>query len=109
VAFVQVMTTVGSAEDAEALARSIVDARLAACVQVVGPIRSVYRWQGEVCAETEWRCEAKTTRQRMDALIEHVRVNHSYDLPEIVAVPVEGGDSGYLDWVAEQSSPQASA
>lgn len=97
-----VMTTVGSAQDAESLARSIVDARLAACVQVVGPIRSVYCWQGKVCTEQEWRCEAKTTAERADALVEHVRANHAYDLPEIVSVQIDSGSDEYLDWVSEQ-------
>jgi periplasmic divalent cation tolerance protein len=68
------MTTVGSAEAAENLARSIVDGRLAACVQLVA-IRSVYRWDGELCAEQEWRCEAKTTGERVRALTEHIRTN----------------------------------
>ena len=99
---VVVTTTVGSAEVAEGLARSIVDGRLAACVHVV-PIRSVYRWQGEICAEPEWRCEAKTTDERAGALIEHIRANHGYHLPEIVAIPISGSED-YLAWVAAESA-----
>lgn len=97
--YVQVVTTVGSADDAEALARSIVGARLAACVHVV-PIRSVYRWNGEVTAEPEWRCEAKTTAERAEALMTHIGANHSYDLPEIVVLPIDTGSGAYLDWLA---------
>jgi len=99
-----VLTTVGSAAEAQALARSVVAARLAACVQVVGPISSVYRWQGEVCAEQEWRCEAKTTTERSDALVEHIAANHPYDLPEIVAIPITAGSAAYLDWLATETT-----
>jgi periplasmic divalent cation tolerance protein len=100
--YLQVLTTIDSADAAERLARGIVDARLAACVQVVGPIRSVYRWQGEVHDEQEWQCLAKTTAERLDALVEHVRGQHSYDEPEIIATPIVGGSAGYLAWLREQ-------
>lgn len=99
-----VLTTVGSESDAEALARSIVEARLAACVQVVGPIRSVYRWQGQVCAEQEWRCEAKTTAERVDALIAFIAAGHPYELPEIVVVELAAGSPAYLDWLAAETT-----
>jgi len=99
-----VLTTVAAAADAEALARSIVAARLAACVQVVGPIRSIYRWHGEVCAEQEWRCEAKTTTERVDALVEHIAANHPYELPEIVTLPIVAGSRPYLDWLATETT-----
>jgi periplasmic divalent cation tolerance protein len=105
VSHVQVLTTIDSAEAAERLARSIVDARLAACVQVVGPIRSVYRWQGEVCAEQEWQCLAKTTSERVDPLVEHIRAIHSYDLPEIIATPITGGSADYLAWLSAGGDP----
>lgn len=100
--YLQVLTTVDSGEAAERLATGIVEARLAACVQVVGPIRSVYRWQDAVQSEQEWQCLAKTTAQRLDALIEYVQSHHSYDVPEIIATPVVGGSAEYLSWVGEQ-------
>ena len=99
---VQVLTTVDSEEAAERLAHGMVDARLAACVQVVGPVSSVYRWQGAVQAEQEWQCLAKTTAGRLDALVEHLKAHHPYDLPEIVATPIVGGSADYLRWVSEQ-------
>ena len=98
--YVLVLTTVGSADVAEQLAAGIVAARLAACVQVVGPVRSVYRWQGAIQAEQEWQCLAKTTAQRLDALVEYLRENHPYELPEVIATPIVGGSAGYLEWVA---------
>ncbi|HEY3263267.1 MAG TPA: divalent-cation tolerance protein CutA [Pseudonocardiaceae bacterium] len=99
---VQVLTTVDSEEAAERLARGMVDGRLAACVQVVGPICSVYRWQGVVQAEQEWQCLAKTTAERLDELVEHLGRHHPYDLPEIIATPIVGGSQDYLRWVSEQ-------
>jgi periplasmic divalent cation tolerance protein len=99
---VQVVTTVDSEEGAQQLARDLVDGRLAACVQVVGPIHSVYRWQGDVQEEREWQCVAKTTADRLDAVVEHLRRHHPYDLPEVVATPIVGGSDDYLRWVSEQ-------
>lgn len=103
---VRVETTTDDAAEAERLARSVVDARLAACAQVGGPIMSYYRWEGEVQRDEEWLIVMKTTRARLDALTEHVRAEHSYDVPEIVAVPVEGGNPGYLRWVAEETGAE---
>ena len=99
---VQVLTTVDSEDGAQRLARGMVDERLAACVQVVGPIMSVYRWQGAVQVEREWQCLAKTTAERLEALVEHLRRHHPYELPEIVATPIVGGGEDYLRWVSEQ-------
>jgi periplasmic divalent cation tolerance protein len=95
-----VVTTVGSEEQAAALARSIVEARLAACVQIEA-IRSVYRWQDEVRDEPEWRLAIKTTAQRYAELERHIKANHSYDTPEIVRVEIAGGSSEYLRWINE--------
>jgi periplasmic divalent cation tolerance protein len=93
---------VDTEQAAERLAQGIVDGRLAACVQVVGPIRSVYRWQGAVQAEQEWQCLAKTTVGRLDALVEFLGQHHPYDLPEIIATPIVGGSEAYLRWVSDQ-------
>ncbi|MGE5407904.1 MAG: divalent-cation tolerance protein CutA [Syntrophothermus sp.] len=100
---VQVLTTVPSEHVAERIAAALVDSRLAACVQVVGPIVSRYRWQGEIEEEREWQCLAKTTRRRYEALESAIRDLHPYDEPEIVATPIVAGSSGYLRWVEENS------
>jgi periplasmic divalent cation tolerance protein len=100
-----VMTTTDSAEGAEVLARGIVDARLAACVHIVGPIRSIYRWEGDVQSEQEWQCWIKTSADRLDALTEHIKKNHSYDVPEVVALPIVGGSADYLSWVTNETRP----
>jgi periplasmic divalent cation tolerance protein len=99
-AYVMVLTTVGSEEQAGALARSLVDAKLAACVHIQ-PIRSVYRWKGDVLDEPEWRLAIKTTAERYDAVERHINERHSYETPEIVRIGIEGGSSEYLKWIEE--------
>lgn len=104
---VVVATTVASEEAARGLAGGVVEARLGACAQVLGPMTSVYRWQGAVQQEPEWRVEVKTTTDRVPALVDHIRANHEYDLPEIIATPVTGGSAEYLEWVAAESRRQS--
>lgn len=97
-----VATTTDSAEAAGELARSAVEARLAACAQVVGPISSVYRWRGRVETAREWQVLFKTTRY--DDLAAHIGERHSYDLPEVVATPIVAGTAPYLNWIAEETT-----
>lgn len=99
--FVQVLTTAGSEEEAGRIAAVLVERRLAACVQVVGPVVSRYRWQGEVEEAREWQCLAKTTRAAYEALEAAIRGVHSYDEPEIIATPIVAGSAGYLAWIAD--------
>jgi periplasmic divalent cation tolerance protein len=100
-----VITTTDSVGAAEELGRGIVEARLGACVQIVGPIRSVYRWEGDVQNDQEWQCWIKTSTDRLDALTEHIKKNHSYDVPEVVALPIVGGSEDYLTWVTDETRP----
>lgn len=100
---VQVTTTTATDSDARALAQGLVEARLAACVQVVGPITSVYRWEGEVQVDDEWLCLAKTTRARLSELTAWIAEHHAYDVPEVIATPVVGGSDAYLRWVAAET------
>ncbi|GAB3478036.1 divalent-cation tolerance protein CutA [Nocardiopsis coralliicola] len=101
----RVETTAGSRADAEAIARSAVEHRLAACAQVHGPITSVYRWEQRIEADEEWAVVMKTAADRLDALTAHLTDVHAYDVPEIVAVPVTGGSDAYLDWVVDETRP----
>ncbi|MFG2296999.1 divalent-cation tolerance protein CutA [Streptomyces sp. NPDC048603] len=105
VAVVTVLTTVDSAEGAAALARGAVEARLAACAQISGPVTSVYRWQGAVETAQEWQVLFKTTAERYPALEAALAAGHPYDTPEIIATPVAGGGAGYLAWVAAEVAP----
>ena len=97
-----VTTTWPSDADAERAAEAAVVERLAACAQVQGPIRSVFRWEGKLDRATEWYCHLKTTAERYPALEARLRALHPYEVPEIVAVPVVAGSAPYLAWVREQ-------
>lgn len=101
--YVQVLTTTDSEERALDLAAGITDARLAACAQVVGPIRSLYWWDGKVQNEQEWQLLIKTTAEIVPALKKFIKENHSYDVPEIIATPIVEGNEEYLDWITEQT------
>ncbi|MGH3808468.1 MAG: divalent-cation tolerance protein CutA [Pseudonocardiaceae bacterium] len=98
-----VVTSTDRVEEAEELGRGIVEARLGACVQIVGPIRSIYRWEGEVRSDQEWQCWIKTSTDRLDALTEYITKNHSYAVPEVVALPIVGGSADYLSWVRNET------
>ncbi|MGQ0751315.1 MAG: divalent-cation tolerance protein CutA [Betaproteobacteria bacterium] len=87
------------------LARALVDKRLAACVNVLGEISSVYRWKGEIANETEVAVLIKTRAAAYGALEAGIKALHPYEVPEIVAVPVASGLPAYLDWVAAETSP----
>lgn len=100
-----VYITASSRAEADRIARALLDARLAACVNILGPIRSLYRWKGRVCRGREVAMLAKTRADRVPALVRAVRAAHSYDLPAIVAVPVQGGHAAFLEWVGEETRP----
>ncbi|TWG09080.1 divalent-cation tolerance protein CutA [Saccharopolyspora dendranthemae] len=101
---VQVVTTTDSEESAAELARGVVEAGLGACVQVV-PIRSFYVWDGAAQDDPEWQLQIKTSSGRLEALVAHVKDHHGYDVPEIIATPIVGGNPDYLAWVDEQTTP----
>ena len=100
-----VLTNLPDRAGAEKLAAELVEQRLAACVNVLAPCRSVYRWQGAVQKEEEHPVLIKTTRERYAALEAAIRAAHPYELPEIVAVPIERGLPGYLQWVIDETAP----
>jgi periplasmic divalent cation tolerance protein len=91
------------AGEAEQLAKALVDERLAACVNVTG-VQSCFRWEGTVSNEPEQLLIIKTQHRLLDPLIARIRELHSYDLPEIIAMPVVGGYAPYLDWIREETS-----
>jgi periplasmic divalent cation tolerance protein len=96
-----VLVTAGSEEDAAKIAKALVEERLAACVNIVPNIRSIYRWQGQVEDDQESLLVIKTTESALVALEERVRALHSYDVPEVIALPLDQGSAPYLDWLAE--------
>jgi periplasmic divalent cation tolerance protein len=97
----QVETAVGSREAAARMARVLVDEERAACVQVVGPVHSTYRWQGAVEQAEEWLCRCKTTAAQFEPLSARIRELHSYDTPEIIAFPIVAGDPAFLAWIRD--------
>lgn len=96
---IQVVTTTDRKEDAERIAGVLVEERLAACVQVIGPVFSTYRWKGRVETAEEWQCWAKTEADLYEDVEKAIRAIHPYELPEIVALPVLRGSPEYLDWL----------
>lgn len=97
----QVFCTTDSRGEAEAIAEALVREGLAACVQIAGPIVSVYQWEGEVARAEEWLLLAKTTAARYRDLEATIAAVHSYEVPEIVAVPIERGSEAYLAWLRQ--------
>src|SRR5262249_52557588 len=96
-----VLTTAPNDATAETMARTLVEERLAACVNVHGPVISVYRWKGAIEREAERQLVIKTTRDRLPALEARVKALHSYELPELIVLSVEGGSQAYLEWVSQ--------
>jgi periplasmic divalent cation tolerance protein len=99
---IQIVTTTDGKDLAERIGRALVDGRLAACVQIVGPITSIYRWEGKTETAEEWQCWIKTTRDRYAAVEQAIRQIHTYTVPEILAIPVVAGNPAYLKWLEEQ-------
>src|SRR5436190_17744645 len=98
------LTTVPADFDAPALARAIIDARVAACVNILPAVRSVYRWQGAVEEALEQQLVIKTTRESVDALWKALKERHPYEVPEFIVLPVVDGNPAYLEWVRESVS-----
>jgi periplasmic divalent cation tolerance protein len=99
---VQVVTTAATKQDAERIAHALVERRLAACAQVIGPIQSVYRWRGAIETAEEWQCWIKSRRELCTEIQRAIRELHSYEVPEILVLPVLDGDADYLAWLDEQ-------
>lgn len=102
--YVQVTTTTDSQEEARRLGRTAVEARLAACGQVFGPISSTYWWKGAIETAEEWVCLMKTTMEQADPLIAHIKQEHSYETPDITAIPISNGSADYLAWIRKETS-----
>lgn len=100
--FIQITTTTDSEAAAQEIAAHLVEQRLAACVQVLGPIRSTYRWEGKVETSAEWLCVIKSRAALYSEIEQAIRERHSYDVPEIIAIPILAGSDSYLTWLAEQ-------
>jgi periplasmic divalent cation tolerance protein len=100
--YIQLFTTTEEKDDAERISREIVEKRLAACVQVVGPITSTYWWEEEIQKTEEWLCIMKTRSDLYHELEKAIRSIHPYEVPEIVALPIVSGSQSYLDWLEQE-------
>jgi periplasmic divalent cation tolerance protein len=96
-----VLTTAGSEDEARKIAHALVDRQLAACVNIVPQIESIYRWQGKVESAQEWLLLIKTTAEKFPAVRNAIRELHSYDLPECIALNIDDGSPAYLQWITD--------
>ncbi len=94
-----VLSTCASAEEAERLARRVIDEHLAACVNVLSPVRSFYRWKGAIEDSAEWLLIIKSTREKFDVLRAALEAAHTYEVPEVIAIPIVDGSPNYLSWI----------
>jgi periplasmic divalent cation tolerance protein len=100
--FIQVTTTTATEADARRIATTLVEQRLAACVQIEGPLESVYWWQGQIEQTQEWRCTVKTRSSLFESVAQTIGRLHPYECPEILATPIVACNEAYLDWLKEQ-------
>jgi len=98
-----VLTTAGSAEEARKIAHALVERRLAACVNILPQIESIYRWKGEIDSAQEWLLLIKTTAERFLAVHDAILELHSYEVPECIVLQIEDGSSPYLQWLEEST------
>jgi periplasmic divalent cation tolerance protein len=100
-----VLTTLPGDADADVFATALVEERLAACVNLLPPMLSIYRWEGNIERDTERQVVIKTSRERMATLWDRVRDLHPYDIPEFIVLPIVDGNDAYLRWIAESTRP----
>lgn len=99
---VEIVTTLETSEQAESFAQQLVELRLAACVQIDGPIRSVYRWQGKICRSEEYRCCIKTSQSILEEVKERIGQLHPYETPELLVFQSCDVSEDYLKWARDQ-------
>jgi len=98
-----VFVTCGSEEEALKIAHALVEEQVAACTNIISPIRSIYRWEGKIWDEKEWLLIIKTQRKKFDDVEKRVKSLHSYTVPEIIALPIIEGSAAYLEWLLEMT------
>jgi len=100
--YIQVVTTTTRKAEAQAIARALVEQRLAACAQVLGPVTSTYWWEGKLETNHEWQCWIKTRRDLYEQIEQAIRQLHSYAVPEILAIPIVAGSVSFLAWIDDE-------
>jgi periplasmic divalent cation tolerance protein len=104
--FIQINTTSDKKETLQQIGRQLIQQNLAACVQIGGPVESIYRWEGKVEAASEWICSIKTIASKFLDIEKVIRAVHHYDEPEIIGLPIVVGSQGYLKWISDNTNGQ---
>ncbi len=105
--YIEIKTTTETKEEAKNIAQHLVGEKLAACVQILGPITSTYRWKGKVEVAEEWLCLIKTRENLYQDVEKAIKEKHSYETPEIIAVPIVEGSGEYLAWINNEAKNKA--
>ena len=100
--FIVILTTTSRQEDAKAIAQTLLERKLAGCVQIIGPITSHYYWQDELCQDEEWICLIKSHQRNYKTIETTIQEIHSYEVPEIISLPIVEGSDSYLSWLNQQ-------
>jgi len=100
---VVIFTSCASEEEALRIANALVQERLAGCVNIISPVRSIYRWKGEICDELEWLLMIKSGQERFEEVQQKVKSLHSYSVPELICLQIPEGSLDYLDWLEEMT------
>jgi len=101
--YMVVLTTCSSEDEAKRIAKKLVEEHLIACANVIANVFSIYKWQGQLCEEGEVLIIMKSRREHLNKIQNRIKVLHSYDVPEIIALPIIGGSQAYLDWVFQET------
>jgi periplasmic divalent cation tolerance protein len=101
--YIVIYITTGSVNEAKKIGRALVEEKLAACSNIISPIRSIYSWQGKICDDKEALMILKTRKKLFNQIVKRVEKLHSYDVPEIIAMPIIEGSSKYLSWLNEET------
>ncbi|MGK7938960.1 MAG: divalent-cation tolerance protein CutA [Crocosphaera sp.] len=100
--FIVILTTTSRQEDAKAIAQTLLERKLAGCVQIIGPITSHYYWQDELCQDDEWICLIKSHQRNYETIETTIQEIHFYEVPEIISLPIVEGSDSYLSWLNQQ-------
>ena len=100
--YIQIITTLERKKDAERIGNILIEKRLAACIQIIGPLKSIYRWKEKIELAEEWMCIIKTKDNLYEEIERCIRDEHPYEIPEVIAVPIIKGSRGYLEWLRGQ-------
>ncbi len=102
--YIVVFITAGSEAEARKISQALVEKKLAACGNIISPIRSTFRWKGELCDESEALLIVKSTAGHFEAIVEETKKMHGYEIPEIIALPIVMGSQDYLQWISDETT-----